>query len=98
MEVQQFLGQLPAVWDDTRFVSGYPGESVVLARRSGKTWYVAGINGKDEAQTLQLPLGFVKGKNIQLFADGEPWAISSLKKLPASLELKPRGGFVMIIK
>ena len=97
-EVQQFLGQLPATWDDTRFVSGYPAESCVLARRSGKTWYVAGINGLDEAQTVQLPLGFVKGKKIQLFADGEPWAISSLKKLPASLELKPRGGFVMIIK
>ena len=32
-EVQQFFGQLPSVWDETRFVSGYPGESVVLARR-----------------------------------------------------------------
>jgi len=97
-EVQQFLGELPAAWDETRFVSGYPGESVVLARRSGKTWYVAGINGKDEAQTLQLPLSFVTGKQIQLFADGEPWNISTLKKKPASLDCKPRGGFVMIIK
>ena len=41
--VQDFLSKLPAVWDETRLVSGYPGESVVLARRSGKSWYVAGI-------------------------------------------------------
>jgi hypothetical protein len=46
-EVQDFLSRLPAVWDETRFVSGYPGESVVLARRSGSTWYIAGINGTD---------------------------------------------------
>ena len=97
-EVQQFLGELPAAWDETRFVSGYPGESVVLARRSGKTWYVAGINGTDEAKTLSLPLNFVKGKQIALFADGEPWSITTLKKKPASLDCKPRGGFVMIIK
>jgi len=97
-EVQQFLGELPAAWDETRFVSGYPGESVVLARRSGKTWYVAGINGTDEAKTLSLPLDFVKGKQVMLFADGEPWSITTLKKKPASLDCKPRGGFVMIIK
>ena len=97
-EVQQFFGQLPAAWDETRFVSGYPGESVVLARRCGKTWYVAGINGTDETKTLSLPMKFVKGKQIVLFADGEPWNITSLKKVPSSLECKPRGGFVMIIK
>ena len=97
-EVQQFLGELPAAWDETRFVSGYPGESVVLARRSGNTWYVAGINGTDEAKTLSLPLDFVKGKQVMLFADGEPWSITTLKKKPASLDCKPRGGFVMIIK
>ena len=97
-EVQQFFGQLPAAWDETRFVSGYPGESVVLARRCGKTWYIAGINGTDETKTLSLPMKFVKGKQIVLFADGEPWNITSLKKVPSSLECKPRGGFVMIIK
>ena len=71
-EVQQFLGELPAAWDETRFVSGYPGESVVLARRSGKTWYVAGINGTDEPKALAVPIDFIKGKKLKatLFADG----------------------------
>ena len=54
-EVQDFLGHLPSVWDETRFVSGYPGENIVIARRSGSTWYVAGINGTDEDKELALP-------------------------------------------
>ena len=114
-EVQTFLGQLPTVWDETRFVSGYPGESCVLARRSGSTWYVAGINGTDEPKALRVPLDFIKGKNHRatLFADGEiqsdkqtatlkttdePWAISSVCKLPAVVPCKPRGGFVMVVQ
>jgi hypothetical protein len=97
-EVQSFLGQLPTVWDETRYVSGYPGESVVLARRCGKTWYVAGINGTDSERTLTVPLNFVKGKAITLFADGEPWTITHPAKLPKQIACKPRGGFVIKVK
>ena len=97
-EVQRFFGMLPSVWDETRYVSGYPGESVVLARRRGDTWYVAGINGTDQERTLPVSLGFVKGKSITVFADGEPWTISHPAKLPKQMTCKPRGGFVMVVK
>jgi hypothetical protein len=96
VEVQRFLGRLPSVWDDTRLLSGYPGQSVVMARRYGRTWYVAGINGTDESRTLYLPLDFIKGKHrATLFADGDPWQITTVSKLPRQLTCKPRGGFVM---
>ena len=97
-EVKDFFGQLPTAWDETRYVSGYPGESVVLARRQGTTWYVAGINGTDNECTLAVPLGFVKGKDITLFADGDPWMISRPGKLPKQITCKSRGGFVMKIE
>ena len=101
MEVQAFLGNLPTVWDETRYVSGYPGESAVLARRSGKTWYVAGINGLDEPQTLPTDLSFLskKWKKVQLFADDASgqWVISNTGKLPTQMVCQPRGGFVMVI-
>ena len=100
-EVKDFLGQLPAVWDETRFVSGYPGESCVLARRSGNTWYVAGINGRDDPQTLATNLRFLgKAKQIQLFTDKAEgkWQISNIKKLPKQIECQPRGGFVLVVK
>ena len=98
-EVQTFLGQLPTVWDETRYVSGYPGESAVLARRSGKTWYVAGISGLDEAQTLTTKLNFIgKGKAL-LFADDAngQWDISTINKLPKEIVCQPRGGFVLVV-
>jgi len=99
-QVQQFLSQLPAAWDETRFVSGYPGESCVLARRSGHTWYVAGINGTDETKTLDCNLSFIKGRmlKVTVFTDAsnEPgWAINTVAALPAKMQCQPRGGFVL---
>ena len=98
-DVQDFLGQLPTVWDETRYVSGYPGESAVLARRSGNTWYVAGINGKDDPQILKTDLSFIGKGSVQLFADDASgkWQISTISKLPSQVECQPRGGFVMKI-
>ena len=101
-QVQDFLGLLPASWDETRYVSGYPGESVVLARRSGKTWYVAGINGTDSPQSLALAKDFLKGsvQKMTLFADSEQggWSIQTLKELPAKVACLPRGGFIICIQ
>ena len=98
-EVQDFLGQLPTVWDETRYVSGYPGESAVLARRSGNTWYVAGINGKDAPQILKTNLSFMGKGSVQMFVDDASgkWQISTISKLPSQIECQPRGGFVMKI-
>ena len=71
----------------------------MLARRSGNTWYVAGINGTDSEKTLPVPLDFVKGKyTATMFADSgskdEPWRIETIEKLPATVKCQPRGGFI----
>ena len=99
--VQQFLSRLPAVWDETRYVSGYPGESAVLARRNGNTWYVAGINGADEAKTLSVDLSFLgtQQRKVQIFADNTDgdWQITTATALPSQMACQPRGGFVLII-
>lgn len=104
--VQDFFGSLPTVWDETRFISGYPGESVVIARRSKNTWYVAGINGSDIARTIPLSLSKLNipaSAKIQAFYDGtaiekEKWNIQTLKTLPEAVNLQPRGGVVFIIR
>ena len=109
-EVQDFLSRLPAVWDETRFVSGYPGESVVLARRSGSTWYIAGINGTDEEKKLALPLeGILSPSRLHapstsgisaFLDDGErAWKIlPGVSQIPTSVTCRPRGGFVYIVR
>ena len=99
-EIRQFLSTLPAAWDDTRFVCGYPGEYAVLARRSGDTWYLAGINGTDQPKTILLPNGgWNKGKkgNVTVYADGSNWQISTRRDVPKSIKCIPRGGFIVKI-
>ena len=98
--VQDFFTELPTVWDETRFVSGCPGKSAVLARRFGHSWYVAGINGLDEAQTFSLDLSFIKpADKIQYFADAPDgsWAITNINSFPTQLTCQPRGGFVFVV-
>jgi hypothetical protein len=98
-EVRIFFGKLPSAWDETKFVAGYPGEYVVIARRKGDSWYVGGINGKDEPVTLSIDLSFIGQKTeIQAFLDsedGKGWRIEKLDKLPQKIELKARGGVVL---
>jgi hypothetical protein len=100
--VQYFLGHLPAAWDETRLVSGFPADHAVIARRSGNVWYVAGINGTDQPKAVDLPLGFINGKRITCFADSgnadDPWDITLPNALPTSVKMQPRGGFVLVIR
>ncbi|MBR6035823.1 MAG: glycoside hydrolase family 97 catalytic domain-containing protein [Bacteroidaceae bacterium] len=103
-EVQDFLSELPAAWDDTRLVAGEPGEYAVIARRKGNTWYVAGINGSDEPRTIAIKVDFIKTAKCDIlsFADsGEsaaPWNISNVGNLPHNVSCQPRGGFLYVIK
>ena len=109
-EVQDFLTNLPTVWDETRFMSGYPGESAVIARRSGDTWFIAGINGKDDPQALTVDYSRILGsgcKAITLFQDSgnneEPWDIQRHDNVCSISDTEmfycqPRGGFVMVVE
>lgn len=109
-DVRDFMSALPTTWDETRLLGGYPGEWVVMARRSGSTWYVAGINGKDTAQTLSFDTSFLPKGRYTLFTDKsgykgelpannpEPWSIKKGKgKAPSKLTCQPRGGFVYVV-
>ena len=109
-DVRDFMSALPTTWDETRLLGGYPGEWVVMARRSGSTWYVAGINGKDTAQTLSFDTSILPKGRYTLFTDKpgykgelpannpEPWSIKTWKgKAPSKMTCQPRGGFVYVV-
>ena len=49
-----FLRSVPTTWDETRYIDGLPGEHVALARRSGKTWYIAAINACEPVQEYNV--------------------------------------------
>lgn len=103
-EVRNLLSQLPTAWDDTRLLAGYPGQSVVLARRKGNDWYIAGINGQDEPQTLSFSTERLEGADIQseclLIADGSTQFSFSIDTcfvpgVEVNIDCAPRGGFVI---
>ena len=100
-----FLKQLPTTWDETRFLDGYPTKYVVLARRTGDKWYVAGMNGTQQAKTLQLSLPMFAGQTVQCYIDqpsknGAPCtsvlkALKVDKKGIAKVTLQPMGGIII---
>lgn len=105
--VKRLLSGLPTAWDDTRLLGGYPGKEVVMARRKGDVWYIAGIHGMNETKTISVSLRSIakKGKKISLFMDGDSQRSFSIKEnmpLPENgilaIDCQPRGGFVAVIK
>lgn len=68
----EFLRWVPTVWDESRVIDGYPGRYILMARRSGKDWYVGGMND-GQTRSLKLPLSFLgAGKwRMDAFTDGE---------------------------
>ena len=97
-----FLKQLPTTWDETRFIDGYPGRYVVLARRHGNQWYVAGLNALSQPLILALdlsPFAVTQQLNDVVDKKGQTSvAITPLKfkKGKAVITLQPNGGFVAI--
>ena len=51
-----FMKDVPTLWDEVRFLDGYPGKYAILARRSGDKWYIAGINAQEEPVVADVKL------------------------------------------
>jgi alpha-glucosidase len=103
--VRQFLRAVPAAWDETRVLSGEPGRSIVVARRSGDVWYVGGINGQDAPASARIPLEFLSGGtwSLQVIRDGpddrsfEAGSRQATAKDSVEVAMRARGGSVMRI-
>ncbi|MBQ7571123.1 MAG: glycoside hydrolase family 97 catalytic domain-containing protein [Bacteroidaceae bacterium] len=65
-----FMRQVPTQWDETRFIDGYPGKYIVLARRSGDRWYVCALNGQKQVQNVKVELPMLAGKQVNWLSDG----------------------------
>ena len=98
-----FMKQIPTTWDEVRFIDGYPGKYVVLARRHGDTWYVAGINATQEPLKLKVDLPMLSGKTVSCYKDDkkqqpmcESLKVKADKKV--QLDILPQGGVVLVGK
>ena len=70
-ECTDFLTKIPVEWDETRLLQGKIGQYTVIARRSGKDWYVGAITNQKN-RTLDLTTDFLApGKyHIEIIEDG----------------------------
>ena len=66
-----FLKAVPTTWDEVRFIDGYPGRYVVLARRHGQDWYVAAMNAGKETLKLTVELPMLAGSEVDYYHDGK---------------------------
>lgn len=66
----QFIRDVPAAWDETRGLDGFPGESITVARRSGHDWYLGSITNWT-ARDISVPLDFLGSGTwtAQIYAD-----------------------------
>ena len=98
-----FMKEVPTTWDEVRFIDGYPGKYVILARRHGDKWYIAGVNAQKETLQLKVNLPmFSNGERVRLFSDdkvlqGGVKQIGIGKKQELQLTIPCNGG-VLITK
>ena len=103
---KELLKKLESTWDETRFIDGYPGEFVCLARRKAGKWYIAAINS-GKGRTVDIPLNFIgKGEyKIKIYEDKPGEEMTNLmirdETISAgttlSVSMMANGGFCTII-
>jgi len=101
--VKNFLRALPNNWDDVKFIDGFPGKLLVVARKAGNKWYIAGINGENNVKDISLDLSFLKNKKGAFIGSGndtEPSFNSNTISVPVdgkvNVTLKGNDGFVIV--
>ncbi|MDU1906592.1 MAG: glycoside hydrolase family 97 catalytic domain-containing protein [Dysgonomonas sp.] len=95
-----FMKKIPTTWDETVYIDGYPGRYVVLARRSGDRWYVAGVNAGGSPVNLNLNLPMLAGQSVSIYNDKkDKKLLLEINKIDKngkiSISIQPNSGFVL---
>ena len=103
--VVDFMKKVPTTWDEVKFIDGYPGKYIVMARKHAGKWYVAGINAQDETIKLKIDVStlFAAGEIVNLYEDNDKLAGSVKeqlisKKQTLNLSIPKNGGVVITRK
>jgi len=104
-----FLMLIPTVWDDIKFLGGYPGDYVALAKRSGDEWFI-GVMNNSIGKTVEINIDFLPPGTYEaeIWADArnsdkEPAVIRKMKQrvkpgATMKLSLANNGGWVAILR
>ena len=70
-ECLSFISRIPTVFDDSLGLGGEVGQYILMARRSGDTWYVGGTTNWDP-RDVSIDLSFLEAGNwkAEIYRDG----------------------------
>lgn len=97
-----FMKEVPTTWDEVRYLDGYPGKYVVLARRNGTKWYIAGVNGEKETLKIKLKLPMIaSGTELKQYSDdlqlnGKVSTAKMNKNQQIELTIPYNGGLLLV--
>jgi len=97
-----FMKEVPTTWDEVRLLDGYPGKYVVLARRKGNKWFIAGINAQKETRKIKLKLPMLaSGTALKYYADdeqlnGKTATIKLKNNQEVEIKIPCNGGMVLL--
>jgi len=92
-----FMKAVPTTWKDVKFIDGYPGKYVVVARQAtdGK-WYVAGVNATKEPLKLNISVPMLAaGSNAKLYLNNGVTDVKISKKQTVQVVIPSNGGVVI---
>ena len=97
--VVDYLKDIPTNWDDSKFIEGFPGKYVVMARKKDNVWFIVGTNGENTAKEIEIDLSFATNNSGYIILENENGfkneVISKDNKL--KVKMKPFGGFAIKI-
>lgn len=101
--ILDFMKKVPTVWDETRFIDGYPGKYCVVARRYGNQWYIAATNATKQPMKLNLSLPWLTNQQVSIIHDNEARTTGLSqgavnKKGILTIEMQPMGGAMIYTK
>lgn len=97
--VVDYLKDVPTNWDDSKFIDGYPGKYIIMARKKDNVWHIVGINGEKTTKEIEIDLSFVVNTAGFIISENEKgfqqYPVSKSTRLKVTM--KPNGGFVVKI-
>ena len=66
----KFIKEVPASWDKTKVLQGYPGEHITVVRKRGDDWYLGAMTS-GTARSFEIALDFLENGNYtaEIYAD-----------------------------
>ncbi|MBE0640272.1 MAG: glycoside hydrolase family 97 protein [Bacteroidales bacterium] len=107
-ECTDFISQIPTTWDETIVLKAKVADYLILARRKGNDWYIAGMTDWTP-RTFEIPLYFLTGTyeatlltdgiNADRFAQDYKLTKQNLTLSDTvTINMKPGGGFAAILR